>query len=324
MAEEIKLRLLEEVKRYRMNIELILSIKYLIENNLSNLKLCPPLNKIKLSHSNKYKEPDLIIHDTNRNFLINEIKTSISPSEEDINQIKDYLNISVVLDYNGNDILCNNYSVNLIVNIESYNNVINYLFNKIDEKLRKDLSITSFSHLESVPKYGMRFYLFELRDNETIFDNLNKILRSRPKIFVSKFEREGEQLYFIDNPKPQYTIVILWMFILPIIRNEDNIFNIVNIEEMIKNYYGKWNDNRVFFKKKWIRDSLKSLCDIKWIKKITENEYEIIKSFIFKGDLTETVCRKLAELEFQEIIAQQEREGRREGIQIQLDRFFNQ
>jgi len=237
--EIIKERLLDEFNRYRINLEIILALRFLIKSNNLKIKICPPERKVIVTDSSPKKSPDLIIHDSTQNFVLNEIKTSITSSSENITQILDYLDIDSILDDSGVSIIPNDYSLNLIVNMESYDNIRNDLLNPIDNKLQDGFSITIFIRSESVPRRGMIYYLFELRDNATILDEYNALLSSRKKVYHVDIQIEGEQLYFTNDPPIQYTIIILWTLIIPtIVRNEENQeFSFEESERVITNIF---------------------------------------------------------------------------------------
>ena len=266
--EEIKERLLYEFNRYRINLDIILAIRFLIKSNNLNIKICPPERKVSIRRNSKNKPPDLILYDSTQNFVINEIKSSMIPSKKGLEQILDYLEIESILDDNGKNITPNDYSLNLIVNIESYKDSRDYILTSINNDQQNKFSITSFTRSESVPKRGTIYYLFELRDNKTILMEYNTLLRSMSKVYNIDIQIEGEQLYFTNEPPIQYTITLLWSLIIPYIiqikKSQEFSFN--EAQKIIREYYCKWDRDRIFFRKKWLKDALNKLIDIKWLK----------------------------------------------------------
>jgi len=312
--DKIKNRLLDEFKRYEINLELILSLRHLIKRYKLILDVLPPERKIISRHNSKPKTPDLLITDNKKNYLINEMKSSVNPDNDILSQIDSYMNTTFVLDEYGNNLHINDFSLNIFVNIESYSSLKNYLTTK--KKLNNKISITSFGVQESLPKKGMRFYYFELRDNDTIFQKLNELLKSIPQVFYIEIQPEGEQIYFAKDPYIQYVITIIWTLIIPSIRKEDK-FSFQDVEEIIVNYYSKWDDKRTFYKRYWLKKAINKLIEMRWIKKINNKNFKIIKTLNLPGDIKEIVCKTLAKLELEAIM---NREGK--GKQIPLSEFF--
>lgn len=296
--EQIKSKLLEDITRYQMNLEIILAIKSLIKEKYPEIRVLSPERKVIIDNPLKKKTPDLIIHNEELNFLINENKTSIAPEENNLNkiseQLSEYMNISAVLDENGNQINVNDFSVNLLVNIESYDEIKDFFLSYFSNNSK--FSIMTFSRLESVRREGMRYYLFELRDNSTIIEEINELFSSRPMKYLIDFQKDGEEIYFTTDPPSQYTIIILWMYILPVKINENGNFTVNDIETTIRKYYGKWDRSRTFFKITWIKEALQNLCDMEWIKKVSADNYQIVKTLNLSGDVHEIICFKLAKL----------------------------
>ncbi|MFX1383128.1 MAG: hypothetical protein ACFFBP_11860 [Promethearchaeota archaeon] len=247
IIKKVEDRLLDELNRYVINLEIILATRFLIRSKELKINICPPERKVTIKNKSKNKPPDLIVYDSTQNFVLNEIKSSMNPGKDSLLQILDYLNIESILDDNGNSILYNNYSLNLIINIESYKDASEYLLSTIGETKKNIFSITSFTRSESVPKKGSIYYLFELRNNKTIIEEFNDLLHSLEKVYNIDIQLEGEQLYFISTPPVQYTITILWSLIVPaVIHDKKNQeFSFDNLEIIIKEYYCRWNQNTI-------------------------------------------------------------------------------
>ncbi|KKL26366.1 hypothetical protein LCGC14_2396020, partial [marine sediment metagenome] len=117
--EEIKSKLLEEITRYQMNLEIILAINSLIKEKYPEISVLSPERKVIIGNTLNKKTPDLIIHNEELDFLINENKTSIAPEENNLRKISEtlseYMNASAVLDENGNQIDIHDFTVNLLV-----------------------------------------------------------------------------------------------------------------------------------------------------------------------------------------------------------------
>lgn len=320
--EEIKERLLDEFNRYRINLDIILAIRFLIKSNNLNIKICPPERKVNITNKSTNKPPDIILHDFDQNFVINEVKSSISPSKGFLEQILDYLDIEFILDDNGNPITHNDYSLNLIINIESYKDTRDYLLAAIGINQKNKFSITTFTRSESVPKRGTIYYLFELRDNRTILTEYNNLLNSLTKVFSIDIQLEGEQLYFTSDPPVQYTITLMWSLIIPsIIQNKkEQEFSFDEVQNIIREYFCRWDQNIVFFRKKWLRKALSKLLKIKWIKQISYINYKVLKTLNLQKNVTEIVSEKLARLEIEEKSIEEGPKSK--PIQINLIKFL--
>ncbi len=296
--EQIKSKLLEDITRYQMNLEIILAIKSLIKEKCPEISVLSPERKVIIDNLPKKKTPDLIIHNEELDFLINENKTSIAPEENNLNkiseQLSEYMNLSAVLDENGSQIRVNDFSVNLLINIESYKETKDFFLNYFSDNSK--FSIMTFSCLESVRRGGMRYYLFELRDNSTVIEEINELFSSHPKKYSIDFQKDGEEIYFTTDPPSQYTIIILWMYILPVKIDENGNFTVNDIETTIRKYYGKWDRSRTYFKIAWLKEALLNLCDMEWIKKISADNYQIVKNLNLSGDVHDIICSKLAKL----------------------------
>lgn len=317
---EIKERLLDELNRYRLNLGIILALKWLIESNDIGIETLPPERKIVIKNKTEKIPPDLILHDSNQNFVLNEIKTSLNPDENNLSQIQNYLNVDSVLDENGNPIIVRDHSVNLVVNYETYDVPREFFYNRINNKLIEKFSITTFVYSESVPKRGTRYYKFELRDNRTILEQYNNLLWSRPVVYDIDIQEKGEEIYFTNTPNVQYTITILWTMIIPSIKKGEE-FALEDAQRIMRDYYCKWDETRVFFKIRWLRNAINKLLELKWIKEVRPNEYQIIKSLNQKKDFSEVICEKLAKLEMKERMRGEERQP---AIQINLDKFLKE
>ena len=320
--EEIKERLLDEANRYKINLDIILAIRFLIKSNHLNIKICPPERKVIIKNKSKNKPPDLILYDSSQNFVINEIKSSMSPSQGVLEQIMDYLKIESILDDNGNPIIHNDYSLNLLINIESYKDSRDYILTTIDPNQKNRFSITTFTRSESVPQRGTIYYLFELRDNETILTEYNILLKSLNKVFSIDIQLEGEQLYFTSNPPVQYTITLLWSLLIPSIiqSKKEQEFSFDEVQSIIKEYYCRWDQNIFFFRRKWLRKALSKLTDIKWIKQTSSNNYKVLKTLNLQKDVTEIIYEKLAQLEIEEKGLEEELKSI--PVQINLNKFL--
>ena len=160
--DQIKNNLLGEINRYQINLEVVLAIKSLIEEKYPEINVLSPERKIIIDDKDYKKAPDLIIHNVEMNCVINENKTSIAPDENNLSKIStqliDYMKISAILDENGSQIRINDFTVNLLVNIESYDDCKDYFLDKFSNNNK--FSIMTFSLLESVRRDGIRFYLF--------------------------------------------------------------------------------------------------------------------------------------------------------------------
>lgn len=319
---DIKERLLDEFNRYRINLDIILAIRYLIKSRNLNIKICPPERKVIISKNSKIKPSDLILYDTNKNFVLNEIKSSMLPSKKVLEQLLDYLDTEAILNDNGNPITPNDCSLNLIINFESYKDSKEYILTSINSAQKKKFSITTFTRSESVPKRGMIYYIFELRDNKTILSDYNTLLNLLDKVFSIDIQLEGEQLYFTNTPPIQYTITLLWSLIIPsIIQNKKSQeFSFNEAQNMIREYYCKWDQNIILFRRKWLKNALNKLLKIKWIKRMRFNRYKAIKTLNLQKDVTEIVCEKLSGLEFEEEEKGEEQEIK--PIQINLNKFL--
>ncbi len=299
--EQIKSKLLEDITRYQMNLEIILAINSLIKEKYPEISVLSPERKVIIDNPLKKKTPDLIIHNEKLDFLINENKTSIAPVENNLNkiseQLSEYMNLSAVLDENGNQINVNDFSVNLLVNIESYNETKDFFLSYFSKTSK--FSIMTFSCLESVRREGMRFYLFELRDGSTVIKEINDLFSSQPKKYLIDFQKDGEEIYFTTDPPSQYTIIILWMYILPVKIDENGNFTVNDIETTIRKYYGRWDRSRTYFKISWLNEALQNLQDMEWIKKVSADNYQIVKTLDLSGDVHEIICSKLAKLIFE-------------------------
>lgn len=321
--DQIKNNLLGEINRYQINLEVVLAIKSLIEEKYPEINVLSPERKIIIDDKDYKKAPDLIIHNVEMNCVINENKTSIAPDENNLSkistQLSDYMKISAILDENGSQIRINDFTVNLLVNIESYDDCKDYFLDNFSNNNK--FSIMTFSLLESVRRDGIRFYLFELRDNSTVIEEFNELFTSRPKKFLIDFQREGEEIYFITDPPVQYTIVIIWIYILPLIIDENGYFNMLDIENTIRKYYGKWDTSRVYFKKAWLKEALQNLCEMEWVKDNFTGTYQLVKTLDLSGDVQDIVCSKLAKLIFESIVEELEEKKRDKSVQVNLFRF---
>jgi len=321
--DQIKNSLLEDINRYQINLEVVLAIKSLIEEKYPEITVLSPERKIIIDDKDYKKAPDLIIHNLEMNCVISENKTSIAPDENNLNkistQLSDYMKISAILDENGSQIRINDFTVNLLVNIESYDDSKDYFLDKFSTN--NNFSIMTFSRLESVRREGIRFYLFELRDNSTVIEEINELFTSRPKKFLIDFQREGEEIYFITDPPVQYTIVIIWLYILPFILDENGYFNIVDIENTIRKYYGKWDTNRVYFKKSWLKEALQELSEMEWIKENFTGTYQVVKTLNLSGDVQDIVCSKLAKLIYESKVEELAERKKDKSVQVNLFRF---
>ncbi len=321
--EKIKSKLIEDITRYQMNLEIILAIKSLIKENYPEISVLSPERKVLIENLSIKKTPDLIIHNEELDFIINENKTSISSEENNLNkvseQLSEYMNLSAVLDENGNHINVNNFSVNLLVNIESYNETKDFFLGYFSDN--SNFSIMTFSSLESVRREGMRFYLFELRDGSTVIEEINDLFSSQPKKYLIDFQKAGEEIYFISDPPSQYTIIILWLYILPIKIDENGNFTVNDIESTIRKYYGKWDRTRTYFKIGWLKEALQNLCDMDWIKEISTNNYRIVKTLDLSGDVHYIICSKLAKLIYEREIEELEEMKKDKKTQLNLFDF---
>ncbi|TES96194.1 MAG: hypothetical protein E3J90_08435 [Promethearchaeota archaeon] len=320
--EEIIERLLDEFNRYRINLDIILAIRFLIKSNNLNINICPPERKVNIAKKSINKPPDIILYDSDHNFVINEVKSSISPSKGFLEQILDYLNIESILDDDGNPITHNDYSLNLIINIESYKDTRDYLLAAIDINQKNKFSITTFTRSESIPKRGTIYYLFELRDNRTILTEYNNLLNSLTKVFSIDKLLEGEQLYFTSDPPVQYTITLMWSLIIPsIIQNKkEQEFSFDEVQGIIREYYCRWDHDIVFFRKKWLRKAFSKLSKIKWIRQTSYNNYKVIKTLNLQKNVTEIISEKLARLEIEENGLEEETKSK--PTQINLTKFL--
>jgi len=170
----------------------------------------------------------------------------------------------------------------------------------------------------------MIYYLFELRDNATILDEYNALLSSRKKVYHVDIQIEGEQLYFTNDPPIQYTIIILWTLIIPtIVRNEENQeFSFEETERVITEYFCRWDENKIFFRKKWLRNALNRLLVMKWIKNVSPNKYQVTKTLNLQKNVTEIVSEKLAMLELSERKEKIKKDQQPKTVQINFDHFF--
>jgi len=323
--EQIKSKLLEDITRYQMNLEIILAIKSIVNEKYPEINVLSPERKVIIDNPIRKKTPDLIIHNEELDFLINENKTSIAPEENNLNkiseQLSEYMNLSAVLDENGNHINVNDFSINLLVNIESYNETKDFFLGYFSDS--DNFSIMTFSSLESVRKEGMRYYLFELRDNFTVIEEINELFSSRPMKYLIEFQKHGEEIYFTSDPPSQYTIVILWLYVFPVIINENGNFSVTSIETIIRKYYGKWDRSRTYFKISWLKEALLTLCDIEWIKKVSTDNYQIIKTLNLSGDVQDIICSKLAKVIYENKVEELKEIKKDKGVQAQLTDFMN-
>jgi hypothetical protein len=116
--------------------------------------------------------------------------------------------------------------------------------------------------------------------------------------------------------------VILWIYILPFVSNKEGIFNIEDIINTIKLYYGKWDKSRTYFKINWLKRALDDLYELDWIKKISSDNYKIIKTLDLSGDVKEIVFNKLAKLIYDKQIKSLKEQGKDKKVQIGLNAFF--
>ena len=89
---------------------------------------------------------------------------------------------------------------------------------------------------------------------------------------------------------------------------------------LLGNIYCRWDQDIIFFKKKWLRKALNKLLDIKWIRKTKKNKYKVLKTLNLQKNVTEIVCEKLARLEIEE--KGQEEKPKSKPVQIILTKFL--
>lgn len=319
----LKNRLINEYKRYKINLELIIALKYLIEKNGKSISIIPPERKIKIDNEDNPKPPDLIIHDDNLLFVINEIKSSLSPSRDSSRQMNNYLNLKTILDKDGNDIIPNDHSVNLIVDYGSFIDTRDHFQEEIDDDKIDNFSITTYVSTDDISKDGQHYYLFELRFNQTIIEIYNKILSQFTKIYDIELELEKEKLYFITNPPVQYTITILWSLVIPNVPDIEtkNTFFFNELEDIIKTYYCVWNDKTSYYKRDWLTEALDTLLEIEWISEISKDNYKRIKSLNF-NEVNERIIDELVDLKTEEN-SMDRSSTEDEMTQINLGNFFD-
>lgn len=96
------------------------------------------------------------------------------------------------------------------------------------------------------------------------------------------------------------------MYILPFKIDENGNFTVNDIKTTIRKYYGIWDGSRTFFKIAWLREALQNLCDMEWIKEISADKYQIVKTLNLSGDVHDIICSKLAKLIYEIKIEERE------------------
>ncbi|MBA7591879.1 hypothetical protein ES708_34050 [subsurface metagenome] len=98
------------------------------------------------------------------------------------------------------------------------------------------------------------------------------------------------------------------MYILPIKIDENGNFTVNDIETTIRKYYGKWDRGRTYFKIAWLKEALQNLCDMEWIKKVSADNYQIVKTLNLSGDVHDIICSKLTKLIYEREMEEMEEE----------------